>query len=75
MYYALMVFYQIDSHKLLDSERFQNQNLALHLIVVAATTPSDEVNGAYSPNFSPWLHLAQKLAKVILFQCPQLSII
>lgn len=61
-----MVFYQIVSHKLLDSERFQGQNLALHLIVVAATTPSDE-NGTYSPNFSPWLHLAQKLAKVRLF--------
>jgi hypothetical protein len=65
-----MVFYQIVSHKLLDSdERFQGQNLALHLIVVAATTPSDENNGTYSPNFSPWLHLAQKLAKVKLLQC------
>jgi hypothetical protein len=66
MYYTLMVFYQIISHKLLDSERFQG--LALHLIVVAATTPSDEIDGNYSPNFSPWLHLAQKLAKVNLFQ-------
>ena len=70
-----MVFYQIVSHKLLDSERFQGQNLALHLIVVAATTPSDEVNGTYSPNFSPWIHLAQKLVKVNLFQCLWLSII
>ena len=69
MYYTLMVFYQIVSHKLLDSERFQGQNLALHLIVVAATTPSNEINGSYSPNFSPWLHLAQKLVKVNLFQC------
>ena len=69
MYCTLMVFYQIVSHKLLDSERFRGQNLALHLIVVAATTPSDENNGTYSPNnFPPWLHLAQKLAKVIIFQ-------
>ena len=65
LYYILMVFYQTVSHKLLDSERFQGQNLALHLVVVAATTPSDENNGTYSPNnFSPWCHLAQKLAKV-----------
>ena len=70
MYYTLMVFYQIVSHKLLDSERFQGQNFALHLIVVAATTPSDENNGTYSPsNFSPWLHLAEKLAKVKSFPC------
>ncbi|KAF8804152.1 hypothetical protein BYT27DRAFT_7259594 [Phlegmacium glaucopus] len=51
-------------HKLLDSGKFQGQTLSLHLIIIAATTPSDESNVTYFPdNFSPWLHLAQKLAK------------
>jgi hypothetical protein len=71
-FYVLHIdsIYQIVSPKILNSERFQAQNIQLHLIIVAATTPSDETNGSYSPNnFAPWLHLAQKLAKVKLFQC------
>jgi hypothetical protein len=62
MHYTLTVFHQIVSRKLLDSENFQGQNIALHLIIVAATTPSDENNGAYPPN--NWFQLAQKFAKV-----------
>jgi hypothetical protein len=69
VYHTLTVFHQTVPHKLLDSRKFQGQTLALHLIIVAATTPSDENNGTYFPdNFSPWFHLAQKLAKVKLFQ-------
>jgi hypothetical protein len=67
----LMVFHQTVSHKLLDSGNVQGQTFALHLIIVAATTPSDENNGTYFlDNFSPWYHLAQKLVKVKLFEHP-----
>lgn len=69
IYHTLMAFHQTAPYKLLESEKFQG--LALHFIIVAATTPSDERSGTYFPeNLSPWLHLAQKLARVKLFQCP-----
>jgi len=63
--HTFTVFHQTVPHKLLDSGKSQGQNLALHLIIVAVTTPSDENN--FPDNFSPWFQLAQKLAKVKLF--------
>ncbi|KAF8152238.1 hypothetical protein B0H34DRAFT_110557 [Crassisporium funariophilum] len=49
----------------LDSGKFQGQTVALHLIIVAATPPSDDNTAIYpaSNSYLPWLQLAQKLAK------------
>ena len=54
-------------HKFLESAKFSGHPGALHLVIVAATTPTDDDNGkVFSGNgYSPWFFLAQKLAKVI----------
>jgi hypothetical protein len=54
-------------HKFLESAKFSGHPAVLHLVIVAATTPTEDDNGApFSGNgYSPWLFLAQKLAKVI----------
>ena len=54
-------------HKFLESAKFSGHPAILHLVIVAATTPTEDDNGVpFSGNgYSPWLFLAQKLAKVI----------
>ncbi|KAF8966754.1 hypothetical protein BDZ97DRAFT_1917274 [Flammula alnicola] len=49
----------------LDSVKFQGQPPVLHLIIVAATTPSDDDSGTgfSSSGYSPWIFLAQKMAE------------
>ncbi|KAF8174573.1 hypothetical protein BJ912DRAFT_1046492 [Pholiota molesta] len=49
----------------LDSFKYQGQPAALHLIIVAATPPSDDSNEAcVSPGeYSPWIFLAKKMAE------------
>lgn len=53
--------------KFLESAKFSGHPAVLHLVIVAATTPTEDDNGVpFSGNgYSPWLFLAQKLAKVI----------
>jgi hypothetical protein len=53
----------------LDSFKYQGQPAALHLIIVAATPPSDDSNEAcVSPGeYSPWIFLAKKMAEVKYF--------
>lgn len=59
--------YSPSLHKFLESAKFSGHPAALHLVIVAATTPTDDDNGMpFSGNgYSPWFFLAQKLAKVI----------
>ncbi|KAF9481450.1 hypothetical protein BDN70DRAFT_528202 [Pholiota conissans] len=49
----------------LDSFKFQGQPAALHLIIVAASPPSDDNNETcVSPGeYSPWIFLAKKMAE------------
>jgi len=54
-------------HQFLESAKFSGHPAVLHLVIVAATTPTEDDNGVLFPGngYSPWLFLAQKLAKVI----------
>ncbi|KAF8907073.1 hypothetical protein CPB84DRAFT_1769434 [Gymnopilus junonius] len=50
--------------EILDSMKAQTQLAALHLIIVAATTPSDDNSLAFSgTGYSPWISLAQKMSE------------
>jgi hypothetical protein len=59
-------FLKTPSSQFLESAKFSGHPATLHLVIVAATTPSDDDNGIPFPGtgYSPWLFLAQKMAKV-----------